>query len=111
MNDGVTLTKVNSSATLEALNTIMPDYTVRLKGGIRGVIEFLEHMVNEVILTDKTETIEFVLLLKPEKLKQLPEIKFSAEGLSAIEILWIACNRTSLEYEIKGNKVYIDKKS
>jgi hypothetical protein len=54
--------------------------------------------------------IEFILPVKAEELRQMPKIKFSAEGLSVIEVLWIACNRASLEYRIKGNTIYIDKK-
>ncbi len=56
------------------------------------------------------EKIEFALQVKTEELRRSPIIKFSAEGLSVIEVLWIACNRSSLEYRIIGNTVYIDKK-
>ena len=64
-----------------------------------------------VFKPDRAEKIEFVLLVKPEELRRLPKIKFSADGLTVLEVLWIACNRASLEYRITGTTVYIDKKN
>jgi len=110
VNDGVTLTKSDSSGTLDVLNSTILPGTIRLDGDIRGVIKILEHATSKVELPGEMKKIEFILLVKPEELRQMPKIKFSAEGLSVIEVLWIACNRASLEYRIKGNTVYIDKK-
>jgi hypothetical protein len=113
VNDGVTLTRADSSLMFDMLNSTILPGTVRLDGDIREVIGLLEHRTNKIVIEQAGQArkkIEFVLLLKPEELKQMPKIKFSAEGLSVIEVLWIACNRASLEYRIKGNTVYIDKK-
>lgn len=110
VNDGVRLTRLDSSATLDVLNsTIVPD-TIGIDSDIRGVIKVLEHVTNKVELPGEMKKIKFVLLVKARELRRMPKIKFSAEGLSVMEILWIACNRTSLEYSIKGSIVYIDKK-
>lgn len=110
VNDGVALTKADSSGRLDVLNSTILPGTIRLDGDIRGVIKILEHATSKVELPGEMKKIEFILLVKPEELRQMPKIKFSAEGLSVIEVLWIACNRASLEYRIKGNTVYIDKK-
>ena len=94
----------------DILNRTMVPGTIRTDGDIRGLIELLEHATSKVKLPGKIKKIEFILQVKPAELRQMPKIKFSAEGLSVIEALWIACNRASLEYKIKGNIVYIDKK-
>ena len=102
VRDGVTLTKTDNSATLNLLNsTLSPGSRIEVNGGIETVIGLLGKATSEV---------EFVLLVKPGELRQLPEIKFSVEGLTALEILWIVCGRASLEYRINENTVYIDKK-
>jgi len=62
-----------------------------------GGIGLLEHAMSKVELPGEMKEINFHLRIKPEELGQMPNIKFSAEGLSAIEVLWIACNRSSLE--------------
>jgi hypothetical protein len=67
-------------------------------------------MISKIDLPDGIEKIEFKLRVKPGELRQMPKIKFSAEGLSVIELLWIACNRSSLEFKVRDNTVYIDKK-
>ena len=110
VNDGVTLRKAGRSGTFDLLNNTIVPHTISLDGNIRAVIYLLEHAMSKVELPDGMKRIEFVLLVKAGELRQMPKIKFSAEGLSVIEVLWIACNRTSLEYRIKGNTVYIDKK-
>jgi len=110
VNDGVTLTKSDSGGTLDVLNSTMVPGTISIDGDIRAVIELLENVTSKIDLPDEMKRIEFILLVKAEELRQMPKIKFSAEGLSVIEVLWIACNRASLEYRIKGNTIYIDKK-
>ncbi len=110
VNDGVILKRAGRGRTFDLLNkTIVPN-TIKLNGDIRAVIFLLEHAISKIELPDEIEKIEFVLLVKPGELRRNPRIKFSAEGLSVIEVLWIACNRSSLEYRIKENTVYIDKK-
>jgi hypothetical protein len=110
VNDGVTLRKAGRSGTFDLLNNTIVPHTISLDGDIRAVIYLLEHAMSKVELPDGMKRIEFVLLVKPGELTRSPKIKFSAEGLTVLEVLWIACNRTSLEYRIKGNTVYIDKK-
>jgi hypothetical protein len=110
VNEGLTLTRADSSGTLDVLNSTMMPGTIKIDGDIRVVIELLENVTSKIDLPDEMKKIEFVLLAENEQLKQLPKIRFSAEGLSVLEVLWIACNRASLEYKIKGNTIYIDKK-
>jgi len=110
VNDGVTLRRAGRNGTFDLLNNTILQDTISIDSDIRLLITMLESMMSKIELPDGMKKIEFVLLVKPEELRQSPKIKFSAEGLSVIEVLWIACNRTSLEYRIKGNTVYIDKK-
>jgi hypothetical protein len=110
VNDGVTLRKAGRNGTFDLLNNTIVPHTISLDGDIRAVIHLLEYAMSKVELPDGMKRIEFVLLVKPGELTRSPKIKFSAEGLTVLEVLWIACNRTSLEYRIKGNTVYIDKK-
>jgi hypothetical protein len=110
VNDGVTLVNADKSVTFDVLNSTMVSGTINIDGDIRAVIGLLEHAMSKVELHGETKKVEFVLQVKPEQLRQMPKIKFSAEGLSVLEVLWIACNRASLEYKIRGNTIYIDKK-
>ena len=110
VNDGVTLTRADRGAMYDFLNKTILPHTISFDGDIRAVIGLLESMMSKIELPDDIEKIEFVLLLKPVELAWNSKFKFSAEGLTLLEILWIACNRSSLEYRIKGNTVYIDKK-
>ena len=110
VNDGVTLTKAGSSVTLEILNSTMLPGAISVDGDIRGVIGLLENATSNIDMPGKMKKVEFILQVNAEELRQMPNIEFSAEGLSVIEVLWIACNRASLEYRIKGNTIYIDKK-
>jgi hypothetical protein len=110
VNDGVTLRRAGRSAAFDLLNSTILPGKISFDGDIRILIPWLEHSVSKIELPDGMKKIEFVLLVEPEELGKFPNIKFSAEGLSVIEVLWIACNRTSLEYRIKGDTVYIDKK-
>jgi hypothetical protein len=110
VNNGVTLSKSDSKVIIDLLNSTMFPGTISVDGGIRDVIYILENVTSKIDMPGEMKKIEFILLVKPEELKQMTKIKFSAEGLSVIEVLWIACNRASLEYRIKGNTIYIDKK-
>ncbi|MBL7146558.1 MAG: hypothetical protein ISS76_20130 [Phycisphaerae bacterium] len=109
VNDGVRLTRAGRSGTYDFLNkTIVP--RMSFDCNIQTVIKTLENVISEIGLPDEIDKIEFVLLVKPGELVRSPNIKFSATELTVVEILWIACNRSSLEYRIKGNTIYIDKK-
>ena len=110
VNDGVTLTRAGGGSTYNFLNKTILPHTISFDGDIRAVIGLLESMMSKIELPDDIEKIEFVLLLKPVELAWNSKFKFSAEGLTLLEILWIACNRSSLEYRIRGNTVSIDKK-
>jgi hypothetical protein len=110
VNDGVTLRRAGRGGTYDLLNNTILPHTISFNGDIRAVIGLLESMMSKIEFPDEIEKIEFELRVKPGELRRMPKIKFSAEGLSVIEVLWIACNRSSLEYRIKGNTVYIDKK-
>ena len=110
VNDDVALTVPNSSRTFDILSsTVYPD-RITIAGDIRGIIRLLERIAETIEIPGQTEKIKFVLLVEPEQLRRLPKINFSAEGLTLIELLWIACNRSALEYRIEGTTVYIDKK-
>lgn len=112
VNDGVRLIKpINYHDLIVAkLNSTFPPGTTAVDGDIRAVIALLEHATSKIELPGEMKKIEFVLLVKPGELRRSPKIKFSVEGLSAIDILWVACNRASLEYRIEGTTVYIENK-
>lgn len=110
VNNGITLIRAGQGRTYDFLNNTILPHTISLNGNIGSVIGLLESMMSKIELPDEIEKIEFELLVKPGELRRMPKIKFSAEGLSVIEVLWIGCNRSSLEYRIRGNTVYIDKK-
>jgi hypothetical protein len=110
VNDGVALTQSDSSGTLDVLNNTTVPGTISIDGDIRALIGLLENVTSKIDLPGEMKKIEFILQVKREELRQMPNIKVSAEGLSLIEVLWMTYNRTSLEYRIKGNTVYIDKK-
>jgi len=110
VNDGVRLTKAGRGAMYDFLNNTILPHTISLNGNIRTVIGLLESMISKIELPDEIEKIEFKLLVNGGELRRMPKIKFSAEGLSVIKVLWIACNRSSLDFRIRGNIVYIAKK-
>ncbi|MHC4757895.1 MAG: hypothetical protein ACYTE8_04495 [Planctomycetota bacterium] len=111
VNDGVTLTKTGSIDTLDVLNsTILTDTVSFNDCDIRIVTTLLEDKISKMELSGEMDKVEFVILVKNEELRQSPKITFSAEGLTIAEILWIACNRSHLDYRVKGNTVHIDKK-
>lgn len=112
VNEGVTLMRAGRSKTYDLLkNTIVPGaISFDSDIDIRTVIGLLEKMISKFELPDEIKKTEFLLLVKPEELTWSPNVKFAAEGLSVLEVLGIACNRSSLEYRIKENIVYIDKK-
>ncbi len=51
--------------------------------------------------------VDFVIQGGPEQLSNTPRIQFSAEGLSATELLMVICRRASLEYHIEGTTVVL----
>ena len=108
VNDGVTL--VYNGSVFDVLNSTIFPGTMHLDSDILGVIKVLEHAARRVELPGEMKEVKFILLVKPEKLRRMPKIRFSATGLSVIEVLWIVCNRASLEYRIKGSTIYIDEK-
>ena len=54
--------------------------------------------------------VDFVLQASPEQLAAAPRLRFSAEGLSAMEILMIICHRASLDYHIEGTTIVLTQK-
>jgi hypothetical protein len=110
VNDGVTLTRGGQGATYDFLNKSILPHTVSFNGNIRSVVGLLEIMISKIELPEGIEKIEFELRINPGELRQMPKIKFSAEGLTVTEVLWIACKRSSLEFKVRDNTVYIDKK-
>jgi len=112
VDDGVTLVRPipYHDIVLAKLNSTFPTGTTAVDGDIRAVIALLEHATSKIELPGEMKKIEFVLLVEPGELRRSPKIKFSVEGLSVIDILWVACNRASLEYRIEGTIVYIENK-
>ncbi|MBE0536521.1 MAG: hypothetical protein IH624_12720 [Phycisphaerae bacterium] len=108
VNNGLTLTRTDMG-TLETLNTtVLPGRIAVDKAPIPAAIAAIEQAMAQA-LTTKTLP-KFVIGLKPEELSQCPGITFSAEGLTAMEFLWIVCHRAALQYRIAGNTVYIETK-
>lgn len=111
VNDGVTLLRpVNyHDIILDKLNsTILP--TVSIDGNIQDIVGFLQKISGDIDYLGETKKIEVVLSVEPSRLKKIPRIKFSAEGLSVMEVFLIICHRTSLDYRIEGTTIYLEDK-
>ncbi len=111
VNNGVTLLKPISyhDIVLDKLNsTIVP--TISIDGNIQDIVGFLQKISGDINYLGETRKIEVVLSVEPGRLKKIPRIKFSAEGLSVMEVLLIICHRASLDYRIEGTTVYIEEK-
>ena len=91
-------------ATLDS--TILPD--IEMDTDIEGAAGILDGMNTTIDCGGTEKRIRFELVATPEQLAQAPKIRFSAKGLSVMEVLLVICHRASLEYRIEGATVYIE---
>ncbi len=112
VNDGVTAIRPipYGNLVLEKLNTTFPPHNVALGANVESALRFLEQIVGEVEYDGQKEPIHFQLRVRRAEIAEVPEIRFSAKGLSVMELLLIICHRASLEYRIEGTTVYLEKK-
>ena len=111
VNEGVKLIRSISYETsiLAKLNNTFPAGKVELDANIISAIEFLRLVVSEFEYSGEMVPIHYQLQAETAQIEQMPKISFSAEGLSAMEILMIICHRASMDYRIEGTTVYIEK--
>lgn len=100
-----------SKANYELLVRAALDTTVFTHIGVDMSAEDVARWFNALDLhvDDKEDQrkVAFLLQASPEQLANAPRLRFSAEGLSAMEILMIICHRTSLDYHIEGTTVVL----
>jgi hypothetical protein len=112
VNDDVTVVRpiFYDDLILEKLNNTFPPSNIAFDTTVEGALKFLERFVGEIEHAGQTHQILFKLRAKPGEITQAPRIRFSADGLSVMEIVLIICHRASLDYRIEGTTVYFEMK-
>jgi hypothetical protein len=89
-------------------STILPK--VDLNANIQSAVKFLGQITDKIVLEGTDEKIHFQLRAESGEISTIPKIHFSAEGLSAMELLLIICHRAKMDYEIEGTTIYFESK-
>jgi len=111
VNEGVTFVKpvyYDNIIRAKLDNTILPK--IALNGNIRSAVKLLDQFTEKIILEAADKKIHFQLRAKPGEINRIPDIRFSAEGLSIMELLLIICHRAKMDYKIEETTVYIESK-
>jgi hypothetical protein len=110
INDGVTVVKpiFYGDLVLEKLNSTFPPHNIALDADVEDAVKFLNLLIGDIEYAGQTHQIHFKLQFKPGEIAQAPKIRFSAKGLSVMEVLLIICHRASLDYRIEGTTVYLE---
>jgi hypothetical protein len=109
INEGVTFIRPVSydDAILAKLDsTILP--RVDINANIQGAVKLLDKITDKIVLERTDEKIHFQLRAEPREIAEVPDISFSAERLSIMELLLIICHRVKMDYEIEGTTIYIE---
>lgn len=77
---------------------------------VQSAIAMLNKMDTSIDCAGTRKQIRFHLQAKPEGIAKAPDIRFSAKGLSVLEVLLIICHRASLDYRVEGTTIYIEDK-
>jgi len=88
--------------------TILPK--VDLNANIRSAVRFLEKITDKIVLEGTDKKINFQLRAEPGEINRIPDIHFSAEDFSVMEVLIIICHRAKMDYQIEETTVYIESK-
>lgn len=111
VNEGVTFVKPirNDDMILAKLDsTILPK--IALNGNIRSAVKLLDQMAENFALEAADKKIHFQLRAEPGEINRIPDIHFSAEDFSVMEVLLILCHRAKMDYKIEQTTVYIESK-
>ena len=111
VNDGVTLIRPMFQPDIVQAkldSTFLP--SIEINTDIQGAIAKLDEVSGSIDCSGAARKICFHLQAKPEEIAKIPDIRFSAKGLSVMEVLLIVCHRASLDYRIEDTTVYIENK-
>jgi len=109
VNEGVKLVRpINyDDLVLAALdNSGPPDISFNCR--VESAIGLLDQLALEIYYEETAQKIRFKANL--DRGSKTLEIKFSAKGLSIMEVLLVICHRAKLEYRIEGTTVYVENK-
>jgi len=88
--------------------TILPK--IELNANIRSAVKFLDKITENIVLEGTEKKINFQLRAQPGEINKIPDIHFSAEGFSVMELLIIICHRAKMDYQIEETTIYIESK-
>jgi hypothetical protein len=111
VNEGVTLVRPMryDEMILAGLDSaILP--RIELNADIRGAVKILEKITENIVLEGTEKKIHFELRAESGEITRMPNIHFSADGLSTMELLLIICHRAKMDYRIEETTVYIESK-
>ena len=89
-------------------STILPK--ADLNANIRSAVKFLEQITDKIVLEGTDKKIHFQIRAQAGEINRIPNIRFSTEGFSVLELLMIICHRAKMDYQIEGTTVYIENK-
>jgi hypothetical protein len=111
VNDGVTFVqpiRYDEMILAGLEGTILPK--IELYADIQSAVKILEKITETIVLEGTEKKIHFQLRAKPEEIAKIPDIHFSADRLSVMELLIIICHRAKLDYQIEETTVYFESK-
>ena len=111
VNDGVTFVqpmRYDEMILAGLEGTILPK--IELYADIQSAVKILEKIAETIVLEGTEKKIHFQLRAKPEEIAKIPDIHFSADRLSVMELLIIICHRAKLDYQIEETTVYFESK-
>jgi hypothetical protein len=111
VNDGVTFVRpirYDEMILARLDSTVLPK--IDLSANIRGAVKLLEKIAEKIVLEGTDKKIHFQLRAEPREIAEIPDIRFSAEGLSVMELLLIICHRAKMDYQIEDTTIYIESK-
>lgn len=109
VNEGVTLVKpvYYDDIILAKLDgTILPKISLNMD--IQSAVKFLDQITENIVLEGTEKKINFQLRAKPGEINKIPDIHFSAEDFSVLEVLIIICHRAKMDYQIEETTIYIE---
>jgi len=111
VNEGVTFVKpiCYDDAILAQLDGAILS-KIDLNTNIRSAVKFLDKIAENIVLEGTDKKIHFQLRAEPAEIAKVPDIRFSVDGLSVMEILLIICHRAKMDYQIEQTTVYIESK-
>jgi len=111
VNEGVTFVRpihYDEMILAKLDSTILPK--ADLNADIRSAVRFLEQITDKIVLEGTDKKIHFQIRAEAGEINRIPNIRFSTEGFSVLELLMIICHRAKMDYQIEETTVYIESK-